>query len=59
MSKSCGLALLELTLFTPMSPFSMRCSYVCLSLMEPLRTLLLIERDPNLQMRFDKYFKRR
>lgn len=44
MSKSCGLLRDELTLFIPpMSPFSMRCSYVCLSLIDPLRTLLLID----------------
>lgn len=44
MSKSCGLLRDELTLFIPpISPFSIRCSYVCLSLIDPLRTLLLID----------------
>lgn len=44
MSKSCGLLRAELTLFIPpISPFSIKCSYVCFSFIEPLRTLLLID----------------
>lgn len=43
-SKSCGLLREELTLFIPpISPFSIKCSYVCFNLIDPLRTLLLID----------------